>query len=328
MRPAKRSPLDLLLQRGLHPVVYFTNYDYRDAGPGQIVTDVATAKIDTALVWGPVGGFFARHQAVPLQITTLDEGSAGPRLTFPISFGVRRADKTRSAFIGKLIREHAAEILAILNKNGVPTVDDPVHCPTFHQAAQVGGVATVQPFVQRFAQIADMSVSDHIGRPRPNAAEQQVAQAQSPVQASAPASGAAPCNGTETMDDIRKLAGGSSGSAVASEPPYTVQDGKVDAKTYSGWIRYSAFCQQCHGVGGVGSGIAPDLTQAVKDLNKREFETIVSCGLKGNLGTGVMPAWGDNPNIKPYLDNLWAYLNARAHSVLGAGRPQKLSASK
>jgi hypothetical protein len=30
-------------------------------------------------------------------------------------------------------------------------------------------------------------------------------------------------------------------------------------------------------------------------LNKRQFETIVSCGLKGNLGTGVMPAWGDNP---------------------------------
>jgi mxaJ protein len=321
-------PLDLLLQRGLHPVVYFTNYDYQDTGPGQIVTDVAAGKIDAALVWGPVGGFFARHQAVPLQITTLDEGSAGPRLTFPISFGVRRADKERSAFIGKLIREHAAEIQEILNKNGVPTVDDPVHCPTFHQPAGGERVAPRQPLFQRVGQIADATAPEENGSARQNSATRQFAQAQTPVQPSAPASGAAPCDGTETMDDIRKLAGSTSGSAVASEPPYTVQDGKVDAKTYSGWIRFAAFCQACHGVGGVGSAIAPDLTEAVKDLNKRQFETIVSCGLKGNLGTGVMPAWGDNPNIKPYLDNLWAYLDARAHGVLGAGRPQKLSAAK
>ena len=90
-----------------------------------------------------------------------------------------------------------------------------------------------------------------------------------------------------------------------------MQDGKADAKTYSGWVRFAAFCQVCHGVGGVGSAIAPDLAEAVKHLNHKQFETIVSCGLKGNLGTGVMPAWGSNPNIKPYLDDLWAYLRAR-----------------
>jgi hypothetical protein len=41
----------------------------------------------------------------------------------------------------------------------------------------------------------------------------------------------------------------------------------------------------------------PDLTRAMKSLDKRQFETIV--GLKGNLGTGVMPAWGDNPQHPP-----------------------------
>jgi hypothetical protein len=49
----------------------------------------------------------------------------------------------------------------------------------------------------------------------------------------------------------------------------------------------------------------------MKNLNRRQFETVVSCGLKGNLGTGVMPPWGDNPNIRPYIENLWAYLSAR-----------------
>ena len=132
------------------------------------------------------------------------------------------------------------------------------------------------------------------------------------------------CNGTETMQDIQKLAGGSSAPGAA----YTVQGGNVDAKTYTGWLRYSAFCQVCHGTGGVGSAIAPDLAQALKSLNERQFETIVSCGLKGNLGTGVMPAWKDNPNISPYIENLWAYLSARADGALGPGRPQKLSTSK
>jgi mono/diheme cytochrome c family protein len=98
--------------------------------------------------------------------------------------------------------------------------------------------------------------------------------------------------------------------------------------TFTGWLRYSALCQTCHGTGGVGSAIAPDLTQALKSLDKRQFETIVGCGLKGNLGTGVMPAWGDNPNIRPYIENLWTYLSARADGALGPGRPQKLSKSQ
>ena len=107
-----------------------------------------------------------------------------------------------------------------------------------------------------------------------------------------------------------------------------MQNGKADSKTYSGWVRFAAFCQVCHGTGGVGSAIAPSLTQALKTLNQRQFETIVSCGLKGNQGTGVMPAWGTNPNIEPYLEVLWAYLSARADGALGPGRPEKLGTSK
>ena len=320
----RTPPLDMLVRRNLQPTVYFTDYDDEGNRPGQIVADVASGKIDVALVWGPVGGFFARQQALPLQTTMLDEESAGPRLTFPISFGVRRADKDRSAFLGNLIRAHAAEIRAILSQNGVPLVDDPVHCPIFKQHAGMSPIPAVQPVIR----VAAATASDQNGSAPLASTAQHLAQAQTPVQAQTPADGAIHCDGTETMDDIQKLAGGSADRSSASAPPYTVEEGKVDAKTYSGWVRFSAFCQECHGVGAVGSAIAPDLTQAVKDLNKRQFETIVSCGLKGNLGTGVMPAWGDNPNIRPYLDNLWAYLSARANGALGAGRPQKLAASR
>ena len=85
--------------------------------------------------------------------------------------------------------------------------------------------------------------------------------------------------------------------------------------------------QVCHGPGGIGSAIAPDLTQAIKGLDQKQFETIVTCGLTGNLGTGVMPAWQNNPNVMPYLNDLWAYLNARSDNALGAGRPEKLAST-
>jgi mxaJ protein len=309
----RTPPLDMLLRRDLDPVVYFTNYDDLSNSPGQIVADVASGKLDVALVWGPIGGYFARRQPVPLQ-TVAFEDPADPqaRLAFPISFGVRRGDKDRSARLEKLMRERAAEIRAILSDNGVPFADDPVQCAPLHQHASSDRGPRVQ------------LVSDAAAVPDADPAQAQQALAAQTGTSQTSTSDSVDCKGTETMEDIEKLAGGPS----APGKSYTVQDGKVDATTYTGWLRYSAFCQACHGTGGVGSAIAPDLTQAMKSLDKRQFETIVSCGLKGNLGTGVMPAWADNPNIRPYIDNLWAYLRARGDGALGPGRPQKLSTSK
>jgi hypothetical protein len=74
--------------------------------------------------------------------------------------------------------------------------------------------------------------------------------------------------------------------------------------------------------------IAPDLTQAVKSLNYRQFQTILNCGLVGNIGAGVMPAWKVNPNVMPYVENLWAYLKARADGALPPGRSEKTASSK
>ena len=307
----RTPPLDMLLQRHLDPIVYYTNYDGVTNRPGQIVADAATGKIDVALVWGPVGNYFARRQAVPMQAATFEDPAEPPtRLAFPISFGVRSGDKERSSRIERLMHERGSEIQAILSDNGVPFADDPIQCAPLRQHAQ-----TESPSLARLA--AETATYSAAASARPEAVAQQTGQSPQTSES------VIDCNGTETMQDIQKLAGGSSGPGTA----YRVQGGNVDAKTYTGWIRYSAFCQTCHGTGGVGSAIAPDLTQALKGLNARQFETIVSCGLKGNLGTGVMPSWKDNPNIAPYIENLWAYLSARANGALGPGRPQKLSTS-
>ena len=68
--------------------------------------------------------------------------------------------------------------------------------------------------------------------------------------------------------------------APAPGTPYAVQDGKINATTYNAGCAIPAFCRIFHGTGGVGSAIAPDLTQVVKSLNRRQFKTIVSCVLK------------------------------------------------
>jgi mono/diheme cytochrome c family protein len=126
------------------------------------------------------------------------------------------------------------------------------------------------------------------------------------------------CNGPLTLDGIK----GVGQPAPKDAPlPYTVRDGKVDARTHIGWLRFAGFCERCHGPGGMGSTIAPDLTAAIKTLNRQQFNTIVKCGLTGDIGAGVMPAWGDNPNVMPYIGNLYAYLRARGDGALGPGRP-------
>jgi hypothetical protein len=36
-----------------------------------------------------------------------------------------------------------------------------------------------------------------------------------------------------------------------------------------------------------------------------------------------MPAFGDNPNVACYMDDLYVYLRARAHDAVGRARPAK-----
>jgi hypothetical protein len=40
-----------------------------------------------------------------------------------------------------------------------------------------------------------------------------------------------------------------------------------------------------------------------------------------------MPAWDGDPNVKPHVMDLYAYLRARADGVLGEGRPEPMASS-
>ncbi len=109
------------------------------------------------------------------------------------------------------------------------------------------------------------------------------------------------------------------------ETPYQIRDGKVDWYTYSGFRRYHAECHVCHGPDGLGSSFAPALLDSLKTLSRDDYTEIVVNG-RENVTTSVqnkMPAFGLNPNVMCFIDDIYAYLKARADGVLGRGRPDK-----
>jgi mono/diheme cytochrome c family protein len=101
---------------------------------------------------------------------------------------------------------------------------------------------------------------------------------------------------------------------------YRVVDGKVDARTYNGYRLYQGSCSHCHGPDGLGSTFAASLVDRLPKVDA--FRGIVSGGQTS--GTSVMKGFANDPNIAPYIDDIYAYLQARADGVLGRGRPIKL----
>jgi len=115
-------------------------------------------------------------------------------------------------------------------------------------------------------------------------------------------------------------AGGSAQSGSPAGKFYRVVDGKTDARTFNGFRRYHAGCNHCHGPDGVGSMISPSLIDRLPGID--EFRRIVLQGRRGPAA--VMQGFAGDPNFAPYVDDIYAYLQARADGALGRGRPGKL----
>jgi methanol metabolism-related c-type cytochrome len=108
-------------------------------------------------------------------------------------------------------------------------------------------------------------------------------------------------------------------------PTYKVSEGSVDWYTYSGYRRYHSDCHVCHGPDGMGSTYAPALKDSLKTMSYADFLGVVASGRK-NVSTAqenVMPAFGDNPNVACYMDDLYVYLRARSNEAWGRARPSK-----
>jgi quinoprotein dehydrogenase-associated probable ABC transporter substrate-binding protein len=120
-------PVHSLARRGLsRNLVAFTILHTNDSPPGKIVDAVAARQIDTAVVWGPMAGYFAKHEPVEMQLTPVSPPIDGPvPFTYEISLGVRPGDTARKQQLEGVLDHRAADIRKVLEDFGVPLVAAP-----------------------------------------------------------------------------------------------------------------------------------------------------------------------------------------------------------
>ena len=93
--------------------------------PGKIVDqDLVQGKIDAAILWGPIGGYFA-SQSKEAEMTVLPlKSEPGVRFDYPIAMGVRHGEPGWRARVDRVLDEAADEIEQILREFGVPLVKE------------------------------------------------------------------------------------------------------------------------------------------------------------------------------------------------------------
>ena len=93
--------------------------------PGEIIEkDLAAGKIDAAVVWGPIAGYFAKRVKSPTLTVVPLRSEPGVRFDFEMAMGVRYGEREWKQQVEGLIESKQAEIGAILQEFGVPVVDE------------------------------------------------------------------------------------------------------------------------------------------------------------------------------------------------------------
>ena len=99
--------------------------------------------------------------------------------------------------------------------------------------------------------------------------------------------------------------------------------GWMDFATYKGWRAYHAECHVCHGPDAMGSTYAPSLMESVQNgLDYIDFFTVIANGRyeeDGAQAGNVMPAFGENTNVEPHINDIYRYVRARAEGKIRRG---------
>ena len=90
--------------------------------PARIIEAVATGRIDVAIAWGPLAGYWAARAPVPLRLTPVEPPPdlPGVPFRFAIAVGVRRSDAPLRARLDSALSRHRGEIDRLLSSYRVP----------------------------------------------------------------------------------------------------------------------------------------------------------------------------------------------------------------
>jgi quinoprotein dehydrogenase-associated probable ABC transporter substrate-binding protein len=93
--------------------------------PGEIIEkDLSAGKIDVAIVWGPIAGYFTKRVKTPELTLVPMRSEPGVRFAFQMAMGVRYGEREWKQQVEGLIESQRAGIDAILKDFGVPLVDE------------------------------------------------------------------------------------------------------------------------------------------------------------------------------------------------------------
>jgi len=93
--------------------------------PGEIIEgDLAAGKIDVAIVWGPIAGYFAQRVKTPALAVVPMRSEPGVKFDFQMALGVRYGEREWKQQVEQLIESQRDGIQSILREFGVPVVDD------------------------------------------------------------------------------------------------------------------------------------------------------------------------------------------------------------
>lgn len=127
---ANTPPAHALTRRNIVANVrgYHVEADYRQPNPpSRILEALARGDIDVAVVWGPLGGYFASRESVPLHVEPVHPQVDIPFLpfVFDIAIGVRHGDSVLASRLDSAVARRRPEIDRILAAYAVPRVDAP-----------------------------------------------------------------------------------------------------------------------------------------------------------------------------------------------------------
>jgi len=97
--------------------------DYSTSDPQREIVDaVADGRVDIAVVWGPVAGYYARREPAIVRVAPVQADANGPAsaFAFDIAMGVRRGDAALREALDTIIVRRGSQIRRILSTYGVP----------------------------------------------------------------------------------------------------------------------------------------------------------------------------------------------------------------
>ena len=104
---------------------YHLVVDRRFKSPAEdIVAEIAGGTLDAGVLWGPMGGYYAKQSETALTVVPLTQETKGPRMSYRITMGLRPLEPDWKHQLNDFIKQNQAEIDKILVDYGVPLLDE------------------------------------------------------------------------------------------------------------------------------------------------------------------------------------------------------------